>query len=69
MGPHSADLGPLEYTGLDDFDPQLLAARETFPHWDIYRAAWGYLAVPGSTTVYMASDVDGMIAKLRQQGQ
>lgn len=62
---------PLEYSGLDDLDRPLIAARDAFPGWDIYRAAWGYLAVPGDSPVFMAVDTDGLVAKLRnyQEGQ
>lgn len=52
-------------------DRPLIAARDAFPGWDIYRAAWGYLAVPGDSPVFMAVDTDGLVAKLRnyQEGQ
>jgi hypothetical protein len=66
MGPIDTDA--LEYTGLDDFDPRLLAARETFTGWDIYRLSWGLIAVPAGTVVYGAIDADGIAAKLRRAG-
>lgn len=59
------DVGPLEYSELDDLHPGLVAARETFPEMDIYRVAWGYLAVPGGIDVYGAADIDALVAKLR----
>lgn len=61
------DLGPMEYSEHDDTDPRLIAAREAFPDLDIYRVAYGYLAVPGGTDVYAAADTDGLIAKLRSR--
>ena len=64
MGPIDTDA--LEYSGLDDFDPRLLAARETFTGWDIYRLSWGLIAVPAGTVVYAAIDADGIVAKLRR---
>lgn len=64
MGP--IDTGALEYTPLDDFDHQLIAAREAHQQWDIFHAGHGYLAVPAGATVYMASDVDALVAKLRR---
>ena len=64
MGPIDTDA--LEYSGLDDFDPHLLAARETFTGWDIYRLTWGLIAVPAGTVVYGAIDADGIVAKLRR---
>ena len=63
------DMGPLEYTALDDLDPGLLAAREAYPDFDIFRAAWGYLAVPAGSVVFMAADISGLVAKLRASGQ
>jgi hypothetical protein len=57
-------MGPIEYNGLDNLDPGLLAMRETFSQWDIYRAPFGYLAVPAGAVVYMAADTDSMKAKL-----
>jgi len=66
MGPITGNLGPLEYGALDDFDPGLLAARETFAErWDIYRLSWGLIAVPAGATVYAAVDADRLAAKLR----
>jgi hypothetical protein len=62
------DTDALEYSGLDDFDPRLLAARETFTGWDIYRLSWGLIAVPAGTVVYGAIDADGIAAKLRRAG-
>ena len=59
------DLGPIEYSEHDDTDRRLLAAREAFPDMDIYRVAYGYLAVPGGTPVYSAADPDTLIAKRR----
>jgi hypothetical protein len=64
MGPIDTDA--LEYSGLDDFDPRLLAAREAFTGWDIYRLSWGLIAVPAGTVVYGAIDADGIVAKLRR---
>jgi len=57
----------MEYSEHDDTDRKLIAAREAFPDLDIYRVAWGYLAVPGGTDVYSAADMDGLIAKLRSR--
>lgn len=59
------DMGPVEYSELDDADRRLIAAREAFPDLDIYRVATGYLAVPGGIDVYVASDPDTLVAKLR----
>ena len=61
------DVGPLEYSELDDLDKRLVAARETFPELDIYRVAWGYLAVPGGIDVYGASDIDALVEKLHRR--
>jgi hypothetical protein len=61
------DVGPLEYSELDDLDKRLVAARETFPDDDIYRVPWGYLAVPGGCDVYSASDIDALMEKLRRR--
>lgn len=61
MGPTDA----LEYTPLDDFDHQLIAAREANQEWDIFHAGHGYIAVPAGATVYMATDVDNLVRKLR----
>jgi hypothetical protein len=63
------DAGPLEYSELDDLDNRLVAARETFSDMDIYRVAWGYLAVPGGIDVYGASDIDALVEKLRRRGE
>lgn len=63
------DIGPLEYSELDDLDTRLVAARETFPDWDLYRVAYGYLAVPGGTDVYGAADIDALVEKLRRRGE
>jgi hypothetical protein len=63
------DVGPLEYSELDDLDTRLIAARETFPEIDIYRVSWGYLAVPGGIDVYSASDIDALVGKLRHRPQ
>jgi hypothetical protein len=64
MGPIDTDA--LEYSGPDDFDPRLLAAREAFTGWDIYRLSWGWIVVPAGTVVYGAIDADGIVAKLRR---
>jgi hypothetical protein len=68
MGPieelSSGDLGPLEYSGLDDLDVPLLVARERFPDYDIFRLSWGYLAVPPGSIVFAASDVPSVMAKI-----
>lgn len=61
------DLGPMEYSELDDADRWLVAAREAFPDLDIYRVAYGYLAAPGGTDLYAAADPDALIAKLRSR--
>lgn len=63
------DTGPLEYTPLDDFDRPLIVAREALPGWDIFRAGWGYIAVPANTVVFLAVDVGGLVAKLRRHEQ
>ena len=63
------DVGPLEYSELDDLQPGLVAARETFPDWDIYRVPWGYLAVPGGFNVYSATDLDALVEKLRRRDE
>lgn len=65
MGPMGTHDGQLEYSPNDDLEPSLLAAREAFPDWDVYHAGHGYLAVPGGTAVFMASDVDALVRKLR----
>jgi len=59
--------GPLEYSELDDLDNPLIAARDAFPAWDIYRVSWGYLAVPGGIDVYLASDIAALAEKLRRR--
>jgi hypothetical protein len=63
------DDGPLEYSPLDDFDKGLIAAREALPDFDIYRVSYGYIGVPADTTVFMAVDTDGLVAKLRRHPQ
>ena len=63
------DIGPMEYSELDDVDHRLVAARETFPDQDIYRVPWGYLAAPGGTDLYSALDIDALVEKLRRRGE
>jgi hypothetical protein len=66
--PLQGDSGPLEYSGNDDYDRRLLAAREAFTDWDVYHLWFGYVAVPGGTSVYAASTVDRLVGKLRACG-
>lgn len=63
------DIGPMEYSELDDVDRRLVAAREAFPDQDIYRVPWGYLAAPGGTDLYSAVDIDALVEKLRRRGE
>lgn len=66
MGPLTGDAGALEYSPNDDLEPSLLAAREAYQDWDIFHAGHGYLAVSAGSAVYMASDMDALVAKLRR---
>jgi hypothetical protein len=47
-------------------DTRLLAARDAYPDWDIYRVFGGYLAVPKGTPVIQSIDVDGIVEKIRR---
>jgi len=63
-------MGPLEYSGIDDFDGSLLAARERFgDEYDFYRLSWGYLAAPAGSVVFAASDVPSLLAKITRHEQ
>lgn len=44
----------------------LTAAREAYPEWDIIEVFAGYLATPAGTPVIQSSDLDGIVAKIRQ---
>lgn len=64
---YDALMGPMEqHSALDQYDRRLLAAREAFPQWDIYRVFGGYLAVPKGAAVIQSIDVDGIVAKIRR---
>jgi hypothetical protein len=55
-----------QHSTLDQYDSRLLAAREAFPEWDIYRVFGGYLAVPKGTPVVQSIDTDGIVEKIRR---
>ena len=65
IGPYFDDAA-VEYTPLDDYDHQLIAAREANPGWDIYRMYGAYVATPAGAVVYAAITVDALVGKLRQ---
>jgi hypothetical protein len=68
MGPHGVNLSvaALAAAELED-DARLNAARDSFPGWEITDTFGGYMAVPKGTAVVRATDLDGLVLKLRQQ--
>lgn len=69
MGPYGINTSGQQLAESEvEEDRFLAAARETFPDTDIIEVFGGYLAVPKGSVIVQATTVDGLVAKLRQQG-
>jgi hypothetical protein len=69
MGPYGTNLSLTALTAAElADDARLQAARESFPAWHIIEVFGGFLAVPADAVIVQAIDLDGLVAKLRQQG-
>lgn len=68
MGPYGTNLSAAALSAAELAEQaRLTAARESFPGWQIIEVFGGFLAIPADSVILQAIDLDGIVAKLRQQ--
>jgi len=68
MGPYGTNLSAAALSAAELAEQaRLTAARESFPGWQIIEVFGGFLAIPADSVILQSIDLDGIVAKLRQQ--